>query len=200
MTKFLEGVRDWCTDLRTIYETDKVYGIEKRFDLSIFALSFFALSRFLQFFWGKKGQDPRWFIEAYVLTIVVVPMFLLCWSNCWSATVASYLLASTFVVLFNVVFLSKLLGPVQSNERTLLFFLLNVIQVVLTFAILYRVTVPNLSYLQAIFKALLVFSTISYPKESEVVAGLQIVVDFVLLAVFLSHFVGRLGSTKDHDG
>src|SRR2546430_14871971 len=46
------------------------------------------------------------------------------------------------IVLLNVLFLSKLsfIGPVASNERTLLLFMLNVAQVVLAFAIFYRLT------------------------------------------------------------
>ena len=115
-----------------------------------------------------------------------------------SCFVAWYLLASTVVVLFNVLFLTKLsfIGPVASNERTLLLFLLNIVQVVLAFAILYRLTLPNLNLnpWKALFKSLLVFGTIGYPEGAELIVGIQIATDFVLLAVFLAFFVGRLGN------
>jgi hypothetical protein len=110
--------------------------------------------------------------------------------------VADYLLASTIVVLLNVLFLSKLsfIGPPASNERTLLLFMFNVAQVVVIFAIFYRLKLPFLSACDALLKALLVFGTISYPREAEGIAGVQIVIDLVLLAVFLAFFVGRLGT------
>ena len=109
--------------------------------------------------------------------------------------VACYLPASTIVVLFNVLFLTKLsfIGPVASYERTLLLFLVNIVQVVLAFAILYRLTLPNLNAWKALFKSLLVFGTIGYPEGAEPIVGIQIATDFVLLAVFLAFFVGRLG-------
>src|SRR6516162_434880 len=85
---------------------------------------------------------------------------------------------------------------VASNERTLLLFLLNIVQVVLAFAILYRLTLPNLNLnpWKALFKSLLVFGTIGYPEGAELIVGIQIATDFVLLAVFLAFFVGRLGN------
>ena len=112
-----------------------------------------------------------------------------------SCFVACYLLASTAVVLFNVLFLTKLsfIGPVASYERTLLLFLVNIVQVVLAFAILYRLTLPNLNPWKALFKSLLVFGTIGYPERAEPIVGIQIATDFVLLAVFLAFVVGRLG-------
>jgi hypothetical protein len=192
------GITEWRNDLQRIYATDEVRGIEKVFDLSIFALKIGTLSQIIQFFWGRRERGPGWFIDVYVLVATVVLIGLLPWSDSLprvSAIIACYLLASTIIVLLNVLFLSKLsfIGPVASHERTLLLLIVNVIQVVLAFAILYRGMLPHLSSWGAVFKTLLVFGTIGYPEGAEAVVGWQIVVDFVLLAVFLSFFVGRLG-------
>jgi hypothetical protein len=112
-----------------------------------------------------------------------------------SAFIACYLLASTLLALINISFLTKLtfIGPVASNERTFLLFMMNLLQVNLTFAILYRLALPELQAGQALFRALLVFGTMQHPVGAEVSAGAQIVVDFVLLGVFLAFFVGNLG-------
>lgn len=153
-------------------------------------------SQIIQFFWGRRDRTAWWFVDTYVLVATVALICFLLWSNCLSAIVACYLLASTLVVLFNVLFLTKLsfIGPVASYQRTLLLFLLNIAQAVLAFAVLYRLTLPNLTAGQAVFESLLVFGTIGYPHGAEPIAGLQIATDFVLLAVFLSFFVGRLGN------
>ena len=200
--RFKDGLVEWCSDLRKIYSTDEVRGLEKAFDWVIFFLMIVTISQLLQFFfWGRRDRAPREFIDAYVLVAIVVLIFFLVWPNSFPGVswfVACYLPASTIVVLFNVLFLTKLsfIGPVASNERTLLLFLLNIVQVVLAFAILYRLTLPNLNLnpWKALFKSLLVFGTIGYPEGAELIVGIQIATDFVLLAVFLAFFVGRLGN------
>jgi len=194
--KFMSGFEEWWSDLGEIYSTEEVRGIEKAFDLGIFALMIVTPSQFAQFFCGRRDQAPQWFVDVYVGAATVLLMGLLSWNSLPSAIVASYLLASTIIVLLNVIFLRKLnfIGPVASNERSLLLFTLNIAQVLLTFAIWYRWELPYLRVGDAFFKTLLVFGTISYPEGAEIIAGWQIVIDFVLLAVFLAFFVGRLGN------
>jgi hypothetical protein len=197
---FIDGLVEWCSDLVKIYRTNEVRGLEKIFDLVIFALMIATISQLLQFFfWGRRDRAPGWFVDTYVFVAIVVLICFLFWPNRLSgvsAFVACYLLASTLVVLFNVLFLAKLsfIGSVASNERTLLLFLLNIAQAVLTFAILYGLTLPNLTAWEAIFKSLLVFGTIGYPRGADLIVGIQIATNFVLLAVFLSFVVGRLGN------
>jgi hypothetical protein len=114
----------------------------------------------------------------------------------YAETIASQLhLGSTIIVLFNVLFLTKLsfIGAVASYERTLLLFLVNIVQAVLAFAILYQLTLPNLTACKALFESLRVFGTVGHPERAEPIVGVQIATDFVLLAVFLAFFVGRLG-------
>ena len=74
-------------------------------------------------------------------------------------------------------------------------FMLNVLHVVLIFAIFYRLWVPGLKYGDALVDALLVFGTVSLPQEQKArsVGAIQVATDFMLLAVFLAHFVGGLG-------
>src|SRR5258708_30005179 len=158
-----DGLAEWWLDLRKIYATAEVRGIERLFDMMIFAMNIATLSQIIQFFWGRRDQGPTHFIDVYVLTATIV-MGCLLWAPdgvLWlSAGVAGYLLVSTIIVLLNVLFLTKLsfIGPVASNERTLLLFILNVAQVVLAFAIFYRLKL-HIPVSDALFKTLLVFGT-----------------------------------------
>jgi hypothetical protein len=104
------------------------------------------------------------------------------------------LLASIIIILLNVLFLTKLFGPVASPERTLILFMFNVIQVVLIFAIFYRLQLRGSGAGDALVAALLVFGTVGFPEDAKPIAGFQVAIDFMLLAVFLAHFVGGLGS------
>jgi hypothetical protein len=74
--------------------------------------------------------------------------------------------------------------------------MLNVVQLVLIFAIFYRSERPDLEVKDALVTAVLVFGTVSRPDDAKAIAGCQIAIDFMLLAVFLAHFVGRLGSEE----
>jgi hypothetical protein len=202
--RLTDGLTEWCGDLKKIYVTPEVRGIERVFDLTIFALMIVTLSQIIQFFWGRRGQGPSYFVDVYVLAAIIVLGCLLWVSDGvpWvSAGVAGYLLGSTIIVLFNVLFLTKLsfIGPVASNERTLLLFILNVAQVVLAFAIFYRLKL-HIPASDALFNTLLVFGTVGYPLEAEAIVGLQIAIDFLLLALFLAFFVGRLGAQQKPPG
>lgn len=106
-----------------------------------------------------------------------------------------YFLASTIVILLNVLFLTKIFGAPASNERTLLLFIINVIQIILAFAIFYRRQL-GLRTGQAFFEVLRVFGTLGYPEGAEFIIGCQITIDFMLFAVFLSFFVGNLGQGR----
>jgi hypothetical protein len=105
-------------------------------------------------------------------------------ANHFLAWLASYFLIGTIVLMANIVFLTKIFGPLKSIERTLLLFIFNLVQLILTFAIWYR-SVLGLQAREALFKAMLVFGTIGYPEGAEVVVGVQIAADFFLLAIFL---------------
>jgi hypothetical protein len=101
------------------------------------------------------------------------------------------------VVLLHVVLLSKVFGNIFSAERSLILFICNVVQLVFTFSIWYELE-ANLLKEDALFKAILVFATLGYPKEAPtVLVEIQIATDFLLLAIFLAHIVGRVGYRKD---
>jgi hypothetical protein len=107
------------------------------------------------------------------------------------AALCSYFSLSTILALLHVVFLSKVLGPVVSKERSLMLFLVNVAQFVFMFAIWYKLIIGSRG--SALFYALLVLGTLGYPDNpaAHAVVGLQIATDFLLFAIFLAHLLGR---------
>ena len=100
---------------------------------------------------------------------------------------------STVVVLLHVVLLSKVFGDIYSAERSLILFIFNVVQLVFTFSIWYELGAKQPKG-EALFNALLVFATVGYPEKAPaLIVGTQIAADFLLLAIFLAHIVGRVG-------
>src|SRR5262249_32332238 len=144
-------------------------------------------------------------VEIYVfgrllilfLLLVIVPLNHL-WGDWVVSFIAMYVLFELYVVLFQITFLSKFefVAKPKSVERSLLLFIINVAEVVIAFAIFYRV-VYGLRVGKAIENAILVFGTIGFRKDEIVdtssIVSVQIVLDFLLLAVFLATLVGRVG-------
>ena len=196
-----EGFAEWRSDLAKLRSTSEVSGNEKIFDFTIYFLTIFVPSVWIQIFLGKRRAGTS-FIDGYVIVITIILVCLLVWPDHvprFIAILAAYLLATNIIILLNVLFLKKLLGPPASDERSLLLFFLNVIQVVLTFAIFYRCKL-SISVGKALFKTLLVFGTIGSVDGAETIVGFQIATDFLLLAVFLAFFVGNLGRGRSDKG
>src|SRR5258708_26299076 len=192
---FVDGWAEWRSKLKEIRESDKLHGIEKPFDWFIFALKIFTPLQLPQLFWGRSERWRPWCTDTFVVGATIVLFYLLLWVDSWpqlSFLIAFYLLANIIIILLNILFLTKIVGRVASYERTLILFMLNVAQVVLIFAIFYRWERPDLEAKDALVMALLVFGTIGYEQGAKPIAAFQFVIDFMLLAVFLAHFVRRL--------
>jgi hypothetical protein len=206
-----EWREEWRDDLRKIRTTGNLHGIERPVGVGLFVLNTGTPTRLIQlFFYGNRDTPPKSLPEWYVggATIGLVLLYLLAeflpsWFRNWFfVLIASYLLASIIVYLLNVVLLDhKVFGGPRSPERSLILFILNVTQVVLIFAIFYRWWLPDLEFGGAFVDALLVFGTVAVPfaLKARPIAAFQVAIDFMLLAVFLAHFVGGLGRDEAKD-
>jgi hypothetical protein len=128
-------------------------------------------------------------------------MCLVCWffsvvtyfwaPNVWCAGFSTFFSASTVIVLLNVVLLQRVFGAVFSPERSLLLFICNAAQITFMFATWYNLCGVR----DPLLKSILTFATISYVDVDKMkpVAMAQIALDFLLLAIFLSHLIGRVG-------
>jgi uncharacterized membrane protein YphA (DoxX/SURF4 family) len=145
-----------------------VHGVERSFNLIIYFAKFLTIPAMIELFCRRKL--PPWVAEWFVVvtTIVLVCLLILSdWAPKLSVIVGTYFLASTIVILLNVLFLTKNFGTPASNERTLLLFVINVVQIILAFAIFYRRQL-GLRTGEALFEALRVFGTLGYPEGGRV--------------------------------
>jgi hypothetical protein len=102
-----------------------------------------------------------------------------------------YFAISTIITLLQVVFLSKVIGDVESPERSLFLFMCNAAQFVFMFASWYQL-VGAYTGDEALFYSMLVLSTAGYPQNVPKIVELQITSDLVLVAVFLAHILGKI--------
>jgi hypothetical protein len=136
---------------------------------------------------------PSLTIEFYVVGGVAVTVAIWWWTPTLpGAILCSYFSLSTVLALLHVVFLSKVFGDVESAERSLVLFICNVTQIVFMFSIWYELE-ADLTKWDALLTALLVLGTLGYPHQAKPLVGVQIATDFLLLAIFLAHLVGRVG-------
>jgi len=195
------GGREWWDGLQKIKKARNLPGIEKPVGVGLFVLKTFVPTELIQLlFWNWKANQKwgKWLPDCYVSLVTVFLFILLVWSPSWSFAVAIYFLGSIIVHLLNVVLVDhKVFGGVSSPERSLILFILNVAQVVLIFAIFYRLELSEEleGWRNALVDALLVLGTVAvpFPLKARSIAAVQVAIDFMLLAVFLAHFVGGLG-------
>jgi hypothetical protein len=82
------------------------------------------------------------------------------------------------------------MGDVYSPERSLLLFIVNVVQFVFMFAGWYEY-IGSLEKSEALFRATLVLATIGYPEQATVKT-----IVILLFTIFLSHLIGRVGPAR----
>ena len=179
-------------DFQKIRVSKKLVSIEWVFGLIIFWLKQFTLTEIIL----NRGRWPlrrRYqFVDWYVLITTILLAGMLWLNYAPLRWLAFDILAGSIINMANVVFLTKVFGEPISNGRTLLLFVFNVFQVILTFAIWYRFAGPQCW--DAIFNAVMVFGTLDYPKKTtfEDIVAVQIATDFFLLAIYLAFVVGDL--------
>jgi hypothetical protein len=185
---FRQGLQNWADGFATI--AARTRGIERVFDLVLYALSLFAPTQWLHIGFGKeKPSSANKWTEAYVVLALALSILCFLFPSRNIGWVSTYFSAVTLIAILNIVFLQRLFGPAVSAERSLLLFMCNVAQIVLMFATWYSVfEVEN-----PLLISVLTFATINHSVKTPNIAMTQIAIDFVLLAVYLSHLVGRVG-------
>jgi hypothetical protein len=206
------GVKDWHNKLKRLFSSSDVGGIEWLAVVTIHLLHITTVSGWLKFMFDPTVDKPtaqeRWtrdrVIEGYVVFELVVLQVLLWLPGdfvFWRCLGAAYILYEIFLNLSSIVFVGKfdVYPPTLSIERSLLLFGFNAVQVIAIFAIFYRAKFDSTPFV-ALIDSFLVFGTIGHPLDQGYSGGaivaLQIMCDFVLLAVFLGAFVGNLHALK----
>jgi hypothetical protein len=183
-----KGKRTFAADLKRIRE--HLSGIEWLFATILYAVWPLFISFWLYRFFDKRRSLA---VECYVVASMILTIVNWLAPNIIITCICSYFSVSTVLTLLQVVFVNKILGEMESPERSLILFVCNVAQIVFVFAAWYQLEV-HLSRSDALLQSLLVLATAGYPKNAPLLVELQISTDFVLLAVFLSHLVGKVAA------
>jgi hypothetical protein len=197
----------WEKNLRNLWnEKLPVHGLELWFDTLLLVLRIISLS-----YWVREGLERRNeidrrnnLIDLYCCLQFLVLLALLSWSKHATANTifCGYILFEVYLTLFNIVFLGKfedINRKSPSIERVTLLMFLNVLHVMLSFAVLYR-TWLGLSRFDALSQAVRVLGTVGAPDTAGKLAfivDLQVLLDLLLLVFFLASFVGRVGISRD---
>jgi hypothetical protein len=178
-----------------------VGGLELWFDTVLLVLRIFSLAYWLRYPFERRNETARrnCLVDGYcvvefivLVTLLVGPLYpfvssFLCW----------YFLFEIYLSLFNIVFLGKFAGinyKPPSIERDILLMFLNVLQVVVAFAVLYR-TWLGLPKIEALSAAVNVLGTVGLPPvigNLALLVDLQILLDVILLVIFLASFAGQV--------
>ena len=186
----MQGFEIWRNNLKKIWATTR--GIECIVGIILYCLTLLSLHQWILILLGSRNKARSSFVDLYVFfaLILSVAIFVF-WPTRWLSVLSAYLSASTVVVLLNVVLLREVLGDVESPGRSLLLFICNVTQIVFMFATLYYLGEHKED---ALLKSVLTFATIGYADRMPKMTMVQIGTDFLLVAIFLSHLMGVLGS------
>lgn len=198
-----QGEAVWV-NVRTLWRDSGVRGLERLFDTLLLLLRFLSLSFFLKRFLPDPDDARRAVrssvIDAYCVLQLVALVILLSASlgPVVETVIAAYILFEIYLTLLNMIFIGTIraiIVPPASIERTILLLFMNVLQVVLAFAIFYQHWL-GLSAVDAFFNAVLVLGTIGYPTAAAgwrcLLVSLQVLLDLVLVVVILGSFVGQM--------
>jgi len=205
-----EGLERWREGLKELRESDKG-GLERLFYFGLYWLRLVSISEWLSFcITGGRENAPdhardRNFVDCYVVakTVVVAVLLLLVpakHSLTWLVQLfVLYLLAEMYLSLLNIVFVGTLKQDRKiSVGRSLLLLMFNAAQLVLSFAVFYKVSLHK-GVRDAVYTSVQVFSTLGAPEHARTLVTLQVALSFIFLTILLAKFLGmdeKPGQTK----
>jgi hypothetical protein len=192
--------------IKSFMREKEIHGIEFAFNFALMILRLSSASYWLRSCLpSPKGSDHKLrdnAVDIYCIFqfFVLLILFLNRFSTIFNIIIVIYILFEIYLNLFNIVFIGKIKkinAPPSSVERSILLLMLNVIDVVLAFSILYRDWL-DLSKQEAIFQSVLVLGTVGHPSSQSteiymLLVMLQIFLNILLVLLFLSSFIGQIG-------
>jgi len=189
-------------DLSKLREREpRVYGLEYLVDGLLLICRRLSLSYWIRrpFEHPLNLRQRTWVIDLYCFMELAILFGFLVWSDNrgLSTVVSGYILFEIYLSLFNIVFIGKFpkinYAP-PSIERVILLMFVNVLQVIIAFAILYRSWSSSiLSWPDAFSQAVRVLGTVEAPAQPRFMVDMQILLDLLLLVIFLASCVGQVG-------
>jgi hypothetical protein len=191
-------------NLRTLWRDPRIKGLERLFDTLLLLLRLLSLSYLLKRFLPEPDSPRRAVRSSVIDTYCVLQLIALVilvsssFGPVIETVIAGYILFDIYLNLLNIIFVGKIQeinAPPASIERSILLLFMNVLQVILAFAVFYHHWL-GLSGMDAFFSAVLVLGTIGYPPGATgwlcLVVSLQVLLDLVLLLLILSSFIGQV--------
>jgi hypothetical protein len=195
-----DGLNRWRKGLNELRESDKG-GLERLFYFILYGLRLVSLSEWISFcITGGREDDAnhatdRLIVDWYVVLKTFLVALLLCvvptkHSLTWLVQlIVWYLLAEMYLSLLNIVFVGTLKQDRKiSVGRSLLLLMFNAAQLVLSFAVFYRVCLHK-DVRDAVYTSVQVFSTLGAPNDARTLVTLQVALGFIFLTVLLAKFL-----------
>jgi hypothetical protein len=185
---FRRGLREWGHGFTAI--AARTYGIERAVGWLLYSLTLLSPTQWLYIGFGREmDRSVNTWIDLYVVVAFVISVLSFLFPSLTTGLLSTYFSGVTLVAVLNIVLLQRVFGAIVSPERSLLLFICNIAQIVLMFATWYFLGGEKAPLLRSV----LTFATIGYSETMPRTTIAQIAIDFVLLAVYLSHLVGRVG-------
>jgi len=189
---------------------DHTYGIERVFRLFLCLIQFIYPMLLIRNTFGTLGSISRKIsVECYILIKLLIPILVLFsgWhNNHFIIVLVIYLLSETIFHILNIIFLSDIYGVSVSYRRSVLLLLLNYIEVVLDFSIIYaglNLLNKALSPAEAIYFSFVTQTTLGfgdyYPKGhiGQVVVVFQLIIFIMFVLLFINYFSSRANQENE---
>ena len=196
-------------DFRTFRRSETVGGIERFFVASILLLRGLSISYWMRAYLPSASSERRRIrdniIDIYcVVQVVTVSAVLVFYPRgIIPIVIGAYILFEMFLVNLNIIFAGKfptIQAPPASIERTVILLFINLIEVMVIFAIFYANA--GLSRIDAIFKSTLVLGTAGYPEFqgiTRLIVALQIFLDLALVLLLLGTLAAHMAFFRRPD-
>ncbi len=198
--KCRDGLARWRDQLNEIKKSE-TGGIERLFCFALYWLRLVSLSEWISFCiaGGRKDKAGQakdqmivdWYVVLKTFLVALLLIVPVKHSLSWLVQlVVWYLLAEMYLQLLNIVFVGTLKQDRKiSVGRSLLLLMFNAAQLVLSFALFYRVYL-NKGIRDAVYTSVQVFSTLGAPEHARTLVTLQVALGFIFITVLLARFLG----------
>jgi hypothetical protein len=191
--------------LKGVYNDD-TYGLERILRLFLCSVQFIYPILLLREIFGRFGSTYRKLaVEFYTLLKLILPLFILYFGLYHYPAVIFiiiYLLSETVFHILNLIFLTNIHSASISYHRAMLLLLLNYLEVVLDFAVVYigfGLLSQPLNPLSAIYFSLVASTTVGFGDiHAQGTAGQAVVISqLVVCLLFIVLFINYFSQKKD---
>ena len=209
MRRFKQAHEMWRDHLTLALSEKSIYGTEKATIVICFFLQSASLySLLFRVFRPSEDRARRLLSELYIfvwLAILIAFLVYVREMRLLAVAGAAYYTCELTVNVCAIFFGGKLefREPTSSIERSLIFFVVDLFQIIISFAIFYAQLSPSWTPLQAFTKSLMLFATVQNPIEgltnSPLAVSLvtvHVALNFIFFVLFIAAYTGRIAALE----